>query len=127
SLQLPKLVWDLVVAKPNPTVIVLESIDLRHAEVVLRDDGSGKPTLARTFQSRKPSEPETSKTFVDLQNVELGHAWIHGAFGSAPALDVELWRMAASARIADTTQATLERLRFEARGLPKAVDPRGEL
>ncbi len=124
----PRLVWNLVVAKPDPNTIELYDVSFDHAEVVLRDDGSGKPTLANTFAPPKPSPGPGKQTNVVIQRISFRHAWVHGRLGSAPALDADLADLAGDLRIdTEATSASVERLQLAARGLPSALDPKGEL
>ncbi len=125
----PRLVWDLVVAKPNPQTIEIHDVSFEHAEVALRDDGSGTPTLADTFASPTPSTgPSGTQTNVVISSIAFCHAWVHGALGSAPPIDADLAELRAKLRLDDAaTFAAVDHLRLAARGLPQRIDPRGEL
>ncbi|HVJ17283.1 MAG TPA: hypothetical protein VM686_17760, partial [Polyangiaceae bacterium] len=128
SMPWPQLVWDLLVRKPNPLVIRIDHVALDHADVTLRDDGSGTPTLATTFLPRHPSTgpPSAQQTVVTLADIEVDHAWVHGALGTLPPLDAEVARLAGTLHVDDSaTTIDVARSELEARNLPGVGDGQG--
>ena len=102
---------------------------LRHAEVLLVDDGAGSPTLASAFEAKTPSPPSSGPgTIVVLDQIELSHVWAHGSLASTPPLDVELSDTLGSLRTDDrNTAIAIKRTGILARGLPQGADPSGQL
>lgn len=124
----PRLVFDLVTAD-GPARIVIDHIEVDHAEVRLIDDGTGSPTLVSAFEPKTPSPPSSDPSpTVELPVLRLKHAWVHGALAGAPPIDAELSALAGSMR-SDAKALTLELKKVEllARGLPYRADPRGTL
>ncbi|HEV8247031.1 MAG TPA: translocation/assembly module TamB domain-containing protein [Polyangiaceae bacterium] len=124
----PRLVWDLLVTSPVPQVIVIDDVSFDHAEVVVRDDGSGEPTLAQTFASPSVSTKPGTPTNVFLRRLRFTHVWVHGALGSTPPIDADLSALDGSLTMDQAATAfAVEALSFKARGLPGRVDPEGQL
>lgn len=126
------LVRGLLGDDEEPLVIRLERIELEHTELELRDDGTGSPTLARTFEPKRPAAPTTEPrapgrpTIVSLEQIAVEHAWVHGGFGGSPRLDVDLRRVQGSVRNDETgTQVYVKNAELAARALPRALNPRG--
>jgi hypothetical protein len=100
ALPWPRLLWQLVVEKPESATIVIQRVSLAHADVALRDDGSGAPTLSTVFEPREPSPPSPGPpALVVVEAIELQHAWLHGTLGGAPAIDAELRTVAGRLRL----------------------------
>lgn len=128
ELPWPKLLWDLLVRDPDPLVVIIDRVDVRHGEVLLVDDGEGVPTIASAFDPRNPDPtPSESTTIVEIRSAHVSHVWTHGKLKDLPWLDVELKDVAGSLRVTDTTLLVVERAELEARGLPQRIDPKGKL
>jgi autotransporter translocation and assembly factor TamB len=129
KLSVPTIVWAALTSKSQPLTVRLDSVGVRHAEVVLTDDGTGTPTLADTFMPKTPSPPSSGPgTIVILERVDLDHLWAHGAVAGSPPLDVELKKALLTLRTDDVATAIeVKHTALVARGLPAGVDPVGDL
>ncbi len=130
SLPWPRLVWDLLVDKPNPLRIRLDRAALEHADIALWDDGSGAPTLAKMFLPRKPQggPPSKQQTVVTIEAIEIGHAWVHGALGAVPPLDADVFDLAGRLEVdPSATTVELDGARLALRGLPVVQSGDGRL
>jgi hypothetical protein len=128
-LSVPTIVWAALAHKSQPLTVRLDSVSLKHAEVLLVDDGQGSPTLADAFQPKKPSAPSSGPgTIVIIDRALIDHLWAHGALASTPPLDVELKGALGNLRTDDVaTTLGLKNAEIHARGLPGQVDPQGQL
>ncbi len=132
ELNVPTLVWAALTGKSQPLMIRFSSVDLKHAEVVLIDNGTGVPTLADTFLPKTPSTPSTPSSgpgvIVSIEHAGVNHVWAHGSLGGSPPLDVELKKALATFRL-DNVQIAIEikHTGLVARGLPQRVHPLGDL
>jgi autotransporter translocation and assembly factor TamB len=128
-LSVPTIVWAALTNKSQPLTVRLDSVSVRHAEVVLIDNGTGSPTLADTFMPKTPSAASSGPgTIVILDRVELNHVWAHGRVGGSPALDVELKKALLTLRTDDVkTAIEVKHTALIARGLPAGADPVGDL
>ncbi|MEO8905858.1 MAG: translocation/assembly module TamB domain-containing protein [Polyangiaceae bacterium] len=128
-LSVPTIVWAVLAHKSQPLTIRLDSVTVKHAEVLLVDDGQGAPTLADTFLPKTPSAPSSGPgTIVVIGRAQLDHVWAHGALASTPPLDVELKDVLGALRMdAIATTLSIQRAGVKARGLPAGVDPLGQL
>ncbi|HEX7670555.1 MAG TPA: hypothetical protein VF395_13265, partial [Polyangiaceae bacterium] len=129
KLSVPTLAWAALTTKSKPLTVRLYDVSLQHVEVFLADDGTGAPTLAETFQPKKPSPPSSGPgTVVLLDRVVVHHVWAHGSFGGSPPVDAELKDALGSLRSdAKETAIAFSRVGIQARGLPRGVDPVGQL
>ncbi len=130
SLPWPRLVWDLLVKKPNPLRIKLDRTALEHADITLRDDGTGAPTLAKMFLPRKPSvgPPSNKETVVTISAIEVGHAWVHGSLAAMPTIDSEVYDLAGRLDVdPSATALELGSTRLTLRGLPIVQSADGRL
>ncbi|HEX3854977.1 MAG TPA: hypothetical protein VHW01_28640, partial [Polyangiaceae bacterium] len=128
-LSVPTIVWAALAHKSEPLTLRLDTVSLKHAEVLLVDDGKGSPTLADAFQPKKPSAPSSGPgTIVIIDRAVIQHLWAHGSLASTPALDVELKDALGNLRTDDiATVIAFKKAGIQARGLPAGVDPVGEL
>jgi|GEM_PF-818838 len=132
ELSVPMLVWAALTGKSQPLTIRFSSVSLKHAEIVLIDNGTGSPTLADTFLPKTPSPPSPPSSgpgpIVIIEHAQLNHVWAHGSLGGSPPLDVELKKALATFRTDDVqTAIEIKHTRLLARGLPQSVDPLGDL
>jgi translocation and assembly module TamB len=129
QLSVPTIVWSALTKKSQPLTIRLTSVGLRHAEVVLIDDGTGSPTLASAFLPKTPSPASSGPgTVVIIERADFDHVWAHGAVGGSPPLDVELKKALLTLRTDDVkTEIVVKRAGLVARGLPAGADPVGDL
>jgi translocation and assembly module TamB len=130
SASFPALVWDLITSGGVPAAITIDEVHIEHAEVWLRDDGHGVPTLAQAFDPKVPSAPSAEPTptpRVTLRRIEIRHAWLHGALGGAPPIDADISHLLANLALERSQLlVTLERAALRARFEPYALDPLGE-
>ena len=128
-LSVPTIVWAALTSKNQPLTVRFDSLDVRHVEVTLIDNGSGSPTLADTFTPKKPSPPSSGPgTIVILDKIDVDHLWAHGAVGGSPPLDVELKKALLALRTDDVkTAIQVKHTALVARGLPAGADPVGDL
>jgi translocation and assembly module TamB len=127
NLNVPALLVRLLRDHGSPSVISVESVALRHAEIRLIDDGQGAPTLADTFAPRTPSPPSTTPApRVELHHIDMKHLWVHGALASTPWIDVDLSGLTASLLLdAKALRLELERVKLDERFEP--FNPHGSL
>jgi hypothetical protein len=126
----PRIVWSAL-TDDGFIDVGIDGVRVRHAEVVLRDDGTGGPTLSATFEPRTktktPSGPPTDVR-VRVSRLRADHAWIHGKLGGAPPIDGEFAELLAALRSdAKGTTLSLDRTKLTFRALPNSVDPSGNL
>jgi translocation and assembly module TamB len=127
----PRIVWS-VLTDDDALRIGIDAIHLRHAEVIVRDDGKGAPTLAAAFQPKPSPKPEpkepSPEVRVNVGRLRLDHAWIHGQLADGPLIDGELAGLAATFESnAKHTAFYLERSTLAFRSLPQKLDPSGVL
>ncbi len=129
KLSVPTIAWAAIAHSSQPLTLKFDSIALQHAEVLLVDDGKGSPTLADAFQAKTPSPPSSGPgTIVIIDEAQIRHLWAHGSLSSTPPLDVELKDALGSLRIDDVaTTVAFSKASIQARGLPQAIDPVGQL
>jgi autotransporter translocation and assembly factor TamB len=92
-LDVPALLLRVLRDGGSPSVIALDEVAIPHVEVALRDDGTGAPTLAHTFDPRSPAPAKTPSEpapTVSIARIRIGKAWVHGELGSSPHIDAEL-------------------------------------
>ncbi|HET9954308.1 MAG TPA: hypothetical protein VFQ61_07385, partial [Polyangiaceae bacterium] len=124
----PSAVWNAVRGKPIH--LELSPIGCDHIEVIVRDDGTGSPTLAQAFAPRNPSPPsnEPSTFSLSIPKLALQHVWAHGALSSLPLIDTELQDALVSLNLDPNTFALeLQRVQLQARGLPPRANTTGRL
>ena len=128
-LSVPTLVWAVLAHQSQPLTLRLDTVSLKHVELLLVDDGTGSPTLADAFQPKKPSPPSSGPgTIVIIEHARIEHVWAHGALASTPPLDVELKDALGNLRMDDVATAiAFKKAGIQARGLPAGVDPVGQL
>jgi translocation and assembly module TamB len=121
----PQLLWDLV-AKQT-LAVAIDEVHVEHAEVWLRDDGTGVPTLAQTFEPKQKGPPSSDPPpDVTLRRVEMRHVWLHGALGGSPAIDADISALVANVALrGEGLGVTLERAAVRARLEPYALNPLG--
>ena len=130
--SLPSLGWQLLTNSDQPA-LVLTVVHVDHADVTLRDDAELGVSLASTFLPRSPTPTKPgavpSGPHLRIESVLFEHIWAHGLIGSSPPLDADVKRL--SAALSQSPQAgfslDLKRLELVARGLPGAVEPRGQV
>jgi translocation and assembly module TamB len=128
-LSVPTIAWAAITHSSQPLSLRFDSISVKHVEVLLVDDGKGSPTLADAFLPKKPSPPSSGPgTIIVIDKALIEHAWVHGSLASTPPLDVELKDALGSLRVDETaTTVAFKKASIEARGLPRGVDPAGQL
>jgi hypothetical protein len=128
-LSVPTIAWAALAHKSQPLTLRLDEVSLKHAEVLLVDDGHGSPTLADAFQPKKPSAPSSGPgTIVIIDRAVIKHIWAHGGLAATPPLDVELRDALGNLRTDDVaTVIAFKKAGIQARGLPAGADPLGQL
>ncbi|HVR20056.1 MAG TPA: hypothetical protein VMS65_10180, partial [Polyangiaceae bacterium] len=126
----PRIVWSAL-TDDDAIRIGIDRVRLKHAELVVRDDGNGGPTLAAAFEPRpspKPSTGPSTEVRVRIGTIRLDHAWVHGRLADGPLIDGELRDLEASLTSdAKRTSFALERSKLVFRALPQRLDPAGSL
>src|SRR5690606_8825636 len=129
-LFLPGLLWDVLVGTDEPLVVRIDRVAVEQAGIRLIDDGTGTPSLARTFEPRNPGpkdEKEGAPTVV-LEVIELGSVRVRGALAGYGSVQLDLRDLGAAATIANgRTDARLERVTLDARRVPVVDTVRGTL
>lgn len=131
--SLPGLGWQLLAHGDRPQ-LVLDLIDLDHADVTLRDDEELGVSLAAAFMPRTPdtapppSDPSAGTT-LRVERLQVRRVWAHGQLGSSPLLDAELTRLEAALRQSpqDGFSLILKRTDLVTRNLPGGAQPRGQV
>jgi hypothetical protein len=122
--SVPALVWQLV-ASDAPD-LVLDEVSLDHAEVWVRDEGEGVPTLAQAFLPAEATVPEADAggPTLKIRHIRLGSAWVHGRLGGMQ-IDADVRSMEASLSRSQQSGLTLdvERGELMARALPLEIEP----
>lgn len=125
----PRIVWSLL-TDDGFIAIGIDAVRLDHAELFVRDDGSGGPTLASAFEPR-PSPPTPgppTEVRIRIASVRSAHAWVHGHLGDGPVIDGDLRNLRASLESdAKGTRLALDGVTLAFRALPEKVDPTGKL
>lgn len=130
-LDVPALLVRLLRDGGVPSVISLDEVAIPYAEVALRDDGTGVPTLAHTFDPRSPTPsttPAEPPPTLSIARIRIDRTWVHGELGSSPHIDAEL--MEARAKLALDRKAfevTLSDARSLVRFPTYTLNPRGRL
>lgn len=130
--SLPRLVWQLLTNADRPELMI-DAVEVAHADVRLREDADAGVTLATAFLPRE-TEPPTptapgSGPRVHIARITFDSVWAHGRASGSPDLDAELRKLSASLRQSpiDGLQLVVQRVELVTRGLPLAVDPRGNV
>lgn len=127
GLDVPQLVWDLVVARPTDLRIEIDSVELTHARVHLVDAGDGVPTLASAFEPRTPGAPSKGTVTLNIAAVHFGHVWAHGSLAEIP-IDAELADLRGTLGVTDSAvRIDVSRAKLLARALPSRPEPNGDL
>jgi translocation and assembly module TamB len=126
----PRIVWSAL-TDDDAIRIGIDEIRLEHGEIIVRDDGSGAPTLAAAFEpkpSPKAASGPSPEVRVRVGRIRLDHAWVHGRLADGPWIDGDLENLDATLESdAKRTSLGLTKLDFAFRALPKKLDPRGTL
>jgi translocation and assembly module TamB len=107
----------------GPISLAISDLRIDFADVVLREDASGAPSLAGAFSPREPSPPpdptQPSKGFaLTVDGLTLGHLWAHGQLSGQP-IDADLQRLSGSLALDDAAlRAKLSPVQIHARALP---------
>lgn len=124
------LVWAILAHPQAQLFIDLGRVTANHAELQLIDEGRGSPTIFSAFDPPHPDDSANNSPppTVQLRQIEVAHAWIHGRLGAAPAVDAELDHAVAQlAVVADTLSLRIDSATLRGRGLPFTVDPIGKI
>jgi translocation and assembly module TamB len=127
DLDVPSLLVGVIRDHGSPSRIVFDDVKLTHGELRLIDDGTGSPTLAKTFAPRTPSPPSTTPSpRIEIHRIAVAHLWVHGALAASPYIDVDMSKLGASL-VSDpkALDVTLDRLALDERFLP--YNPHGTL
>lgn len=128
-LSLPRLAWEFLGPGKDPAEIRLHRIQVTDARLTLIDDGQGTPTVVSAFAPKKRAARESGpapSVFADA--ISIRHAWIAGRLPNTPPIDVDLAPLEGRLALEQGSfRADLRRLGIEARGLPRDLNPRGEL
>lgn len=119
-----------LLAKTGPLHIPLELISVRHARVQLIENEAGSFSIAEAFEPREvtPEDPNARPTLLELEQLRLDHAWIHGKSAALPVIDAEIARLRASATLhPERIEAKLPHANLWVRSLPTVQSTRGEL
>ncbi|HEX6274920.1 MAG TPA: hypothetical protein VFZ53_17880, partial [Polyangiaceae bacterium] len=126
----PRIVWSAL-TDDDAIRIGIDEISLDHGEIIVRDDGSGAPTLAAAFEpkpSPKPASGPSPEVRVRVGRIKLDHAWVHGRLADGPWIDGELENLDAMLESdAKRTTLGLTKLELAFRALPNGIDPSGTL
>lgn len=131
---LPGLAWQLVAHGDAPELSIA-LVDIDHADVQLREDEELGVTIARAFLPREeeeeatPPEPPGADPHLHIESVRIRRVWAHGRVAGSPALDADLLELRArlSQSSAQGFVLDLDGAKLVTRGMPWALDPRGEV
>src|SRR5690606_23297835 len=73
----PRLLWTLLSAS-GPHTLTLDELSVAAAEIVLVDDGQGRPTLAQALTPRQQESAEPGSTTLRVSSIRVAHSWVHG-------------------------------------------------
>lgn len=114
--------------------IGLTDVRVASAEVVLVERAAGELGLARAFELAQPStdSSSTGTTRVEVDEIALGHVWVHGAVGGVESIDADVDDVAGSLTVTPETDVLIRvsRAHIEARsvhGVPLSGDLVGSL
>jgi translocation and assembly module TamB len=113
--------------------VSVDAASIEHADVSIAGDPAGNLRLANAFAARNPTpptppDPNARGVRVEAPSVRLTHAWVHGQAPGAPPADADLDQLVIHGHYdPKLLRADLEKVDLRARGLPRAVDPRGRL
>ncbi len=103
-------------------VIGVFDIEIDDATVVLDEDATGVPKIARAFTFAKPLPPPDGKQppfKVELVRIHLRHVWLHGHITGAPLLDGDADNVQGSVRAAaDGARVEVTHVDLTTRGAP---------
>ncbi|HMJ14290.1 MAG TPA: hypothetical protein VK524_22900, partial [Polyangiaceae bacterium] len=129
-LNLPRLAWGAVFGK-GPLVLDFERLSLGHADVLLEQDASGALTLQTAFEPKQPAPTEAPPgrpVEVQLADIQIDHAWLHGGVPALPTIDAELHGLRGFLSLDEAgTQLGVERVSLLGRALPNGANPAGIL
>lgn len=114
-------------------VVTVDAASIGKADVSVAGDAAGNVRLASAFAARtpsapKPKDPTARGVRVEAPSVRLTHAWVHGQPPGAPPIDADVDELVLGAHYDPTSlRADLSHVDLHARGLPRAVDPKGRL
>jgi translocation and assembly module TamB len=103
--------------------LAISELHIDFADVVLREDASGAPSVAGAFASKEPSPPpdptKPSKGFaLTVDGLVLEHLWAHGRL-SGQTIDADLQHLGATLALDDAAlRAKLSPVQIHARALP---------
>lgn len=122
--------WSLVrsLATGGQLDVRAPEIDVDGAEILIEDNAAGEIGLARAFESKEPSGPDTGPgTRVSLPEIHLRHAWVHGRLAAVPVIDADLKDLEAAVLSSpETLDLDVKRLAVHARGMP-GMSPDGDV
>ena len=114
-------------------VVTVDAASIRKADVSIAGNAAGNVRLANAFAARtpsppKPKDPSARGVRVEAPSVRLTHAWVHGQPPGAPPVDADVDELVLGAHYDPSSlRADVSRVDLHARGLPRAVDPKGRL
>ena len=121
-----------VVARDGPLVIELPVVAIDHVETNLDAGAEHRLRLAEAFSTRPsashaaPTPPGARSVRVEVADVRVRHAWMHGAPPGAPPLDVDVFELSGGLRVEpEATRVDVVRAEIVSGGAPRALDPRG--
>lgn len=123
------LLWAVLVHPHGPLTIDIGPVTVDHVEAHLIDAGHGLPTLGAAFYPPHPNVGMNHSEIptIHIRPIEINHVWVHGRFGSAPAIDADIGHAVAKLELdAARLRLQIDRADVHARGLPYAADPAGE-
>lgn len=129
TLAWPSLAYRAITGA-DPLRVQITGVTVKELRVLLIDDGTGSPTLARAFEPKeqKPDEPGGAATIVVVDDIKVESARIHGWLASPGAIDLGLSRLRAQLRNDPAaTQIELSGVELEARRVPQVEHVRGRL
>ncbi len=108
-------------------VVRLPELDVDGAEAVVEEDAAGKIGLEHAFEPRSARRSTKPGPRVDIGEIHLVHAWVHGHLPAAPVIDADLDDLSGSfSKAPDATDLAVDHLLVRARGMP-GMNPDGTL